>query len=1185
MSATGIQPLPGAVTPAATVAGASLAHGGQTAQGQNPWMSYFGPPSGPMATDAYDKYAHQNYDLPEAYKGKNLYLRDTINGLITDGSKPDFYTTVVLPWAQTDQITFAWNEFQFNETLAGRVPHEGISRLVTSSKRAKQDKSVRRGIAMILEHGFMSTAEGVEHYRRNLLGIAQCVQETANHDVMAALFSSDNYDRQWERDHGILSDGIRRVVSEEVYAFARLQKEANGLDIAVEQAKHRMGRYGAVPDTLIIPPKVSIYLTMVRPEKTQYFLAGPNGAKNLRNGPDALTSFRGLKVFETRGFDVYQGEPPIDIGLRRRQVGEYYIVMDNSTPREIFHNGWDQNNASTIVYDESIDNWRKISFAEMINHCGRYVNNLFESGMAVGSDGVLRKQPNKHGSAYMEAMGKRKSDFEFSQANNTPTSDGLQAFLQIQTAPTKMGQTHEIPPIDIMLSNAQETDEGVLEYYEASPIIGALSDEHVIDDSWHAKVAAAIEYNAKEKLDQRKFPKYGDFPTQPSQKHSKFTPFHGPEGGEENFAGSSVLGTTQSFVGTKHVGESNALVQAHLMQTEAIARELFDLQAQSHEFATLFSGASTINASETIDEAMAFTTVDAQGYTGVPALHMSFRGLKLIASNGQPKHAALAREFLNRINDIVVEGNSGFNGLAMYARSMLPSNYMYTADGSQPITITDEHAVKSVVFQVLTNSPCGHSLVPIDRNGEIQAAKGQLPGDSIVCPGFAIEHFKAARAGIVGALALTNVSCGILHGQNLSSNDTVHSMWFTGIGNNFTYGSYQNKRPKHVSASKSLKRSMPIQGGRNAAYQTNTGTRDVGGNPLAAAYSHSSLIGTHEQDPTFSQTAKTATRKPRKLSVFKGEDGVAALIANMNITTTISNNLQKVLNKFSSHTPELKARALFVLMTSMLHTEDLKSYVAKGYPLPFTFMLARPFIEHQMQTLVCMKAGPETGNTYYGHNSVTVGDDAVSKMHYVNLTFYSKAIVKESKNVYLLEDAFADGYIGGNDCKFFESHREVAQFEATEGKNSMFAFMIGTKEARYMPNPISISGEFGGVLDKDGTYAMQQKNLAGMHYSTANYYNAYFEFNNVVKTDPKRFTEMPRFQYDTKLMNTMCFQGAQFLYNSATDKFDVQVANTGHWGATYPGVKAVREGQTKHLESTGTPKFPVQPGSTIAPSY
>lgn len=41
---------------------------------------FFGPPVGSATPSAYDKVAATNYDLPEYYKGRNLFLRDTIDG-------------------------------------------------------------------------------------------------------------------------------------------------------------------------------------------------------------------------------------------------------------------------------------------------------------------------------------------------------------------------------------------------------------------------------------------------------------------------------------------------------------------------------------------------------------------------------------------------------------------------------------------------------------------------------------------------------------------------------------------------------------------------------------------------------------------------------------------------------------------------------------------------------------------------------------------------------------------------------------------------------------------------------------------------------------------------------------------------------------------------------------------------
>ncbi len=43
-----------------------------------------------------------NYDLPEFGKGKNLFLRDTIDGPVREDNIRQ-YTTIAFPWAQIDE--------------------------------------------------------------------------------------------------------------------------------------------------------------------------------------------------------------------------------------------------------------------------------------------------------------------------------------------------------------------------------------------------------------------------------------------------------------------------------------------------------------------------------------------------------------------------------------------------------------------------------------------------------------------------------------------------------------------------------------------------------------------------------------------------------------------------------------------------------------------------------------------------------------------------------------------------------------------------------------------------------------------------------------------------------------------------------------------------------------------------
>jgi hypothetical protein len=212
----------------------------------------------------------------------------------------------------------------------------------------------------------MNTAEGREQYRRNLIGIKQCVQETNNHDVVSALINCRNYDREWERRHGLMNKPIAQIMRREVNEFAIVQKDISGLEILHEEYKERLSRYGIRPDLWIFPPKMSIYATMVPPTDRSYKELGASTSATFKAGPAALGSFRGVTVYETRMFDVYENELPIDLLRRNQQIGEYYIMSDPyrySDPPDGKHKS---HTRDIIIYDEPLDNWVRITFKEAI---------------------------------------------------------------------------------------------------------------------------------------------------------------------------------------------------------------------------------------------------------------------------------------------------------------------------------------------------------------------------------------------------------------------------------------------------------------------------------------------------------------------------------------------------------------------------------------------------------------------------------------------------------------------------------------------------------------------------------------------------------------------------------------------------------------------------------------------------
>lgn len=126
---------------------------GNPPSGPAGWNNWFGEPAGgKIALDPYEAYRRENFQLPEAYKGHNVYLTTVLIQLITDDDM--WPARIALPFRITEsENKIVWDEIHFNNHLLNPVPEEGVSRLVTQQTSERQDHYVRYGLAFMLEHG------------------------------------------------------------------------------------------------------------------------------------------------------------------------------------------------------------------------------------------------------------------------------------------------------------------------------------------------------------------------------------------------------------------------------------------------------------------------------------------------------------------------------------------------------------------------------------------------------------------------------------------------------------------------------------------------------------------------------------------------------------------------------------------------------------------------------------------------------------------------------------------------------------------------------------------------------------------------------------------------------------------------------------------------------------------------
>jgi len=312
---------------------------------------------------------YTNYDLFHLYNGKNMYLRDTIEGFILDDI--EWYIRV-MPWLETADQNIKFNTYEFQTTLATPVPNEGVPRLISSTSRSFEDSVQRLGLGFIMEGDLLGTPEGEQQYRRNIAGIAQSCQETVNYHTLVALLTCKNYFREKMELFNNYDLTQERIEEREAARFAALALDEETFDRMVVEEQMRIQSHQGRADTLIVFKKFPYNESMVRQGSlTRYYQMGADGITRFVEGPQSNGTFRGeIPIFETREFTVRDNGERADPLISNTAVGEWYGMIYEFRGRP--YNNFETDQRSIHLYDFDQDDYRKLSFIKALEASGAF---------------------------------------------------------------------------------------------------------------------------------------------------------------------------------------------------------------------------------------------------------------------------------------------------------------------------------------------------------------------------------------------------------------------------------------------------------------------------------------------------------------------------------------------------------------------------------------------------------------------------------------------------------------------------------------------------------------------------------------------------------------------------------------------------------------------------------------------
>lgn len=353
--------------------------GGTAGEYHNELAPFFGPPVKAIDTDPSMRFPHEAWFLPDAYKGRNDYIRETIVQLLVNYNS--FVTREILPWRQQENPNIAWDSIKFDRTLVDLEPEQGVPRYVTVEREAHTDYMQRRGLALIVNHGFAATEGGRKDFAYKVSCIANATQETCDQAGINALLRCKNEYTRHLVDMMRQSQSTYDLFTGELRRFGIVQHSTRGWYHLDADAQHVMRLENIQPDTWIVPPRMLAYAAMGQMAETEWYRAGDEARANLMKGEDNFVTFRGKKVFETRPFTLDVDGRTVDPLNRTRMIGDFFVIPyygpeseDNGKPK----GGGD---VSTQVYCCDSDRFETFSWA-----------NVYEQSRLEGMEGFLGEE-------------------------------------------------------------------------------------------------------------------------------------------------------------------------------------------------------------------------------------------------------------------------------------------------------------------------------------------------------------------------------------------------------------------------------------------------------------------------------------------------------------------------------------------------------------------------------------------------------------------------------------------------------------------------------------------------------------------------------------------------------------------------------------------------------------------------
>lgn len=331
--------------------------------------SALGPSPMPPMPNIHDMTPTTHQNLYDVYRGISTVMRDTLVGYVRD-DRTSFLTKLALPLAVSKSLSVEWNVTRFHDAIAGRVPAEGMSRLLSQSRSKGRRELERRGISFFMEGDVLNDPTyGPECWNRNLLGCSKTIQETLDYDVVFECLNCNKFADLWKFKWGVTGITYEKIYQDEIMNFAFVAGNVDRFASLYEATKSAMESKssGALPNLVMVWPTAQQYIKNIPPTNTAYWSVDKTGNPVLLKGPVSIGTFTdGTPIFSVREFKVNgQNKKPVQLLRSSIRFAEYYPITANLWNKENMYK-YKSKWRDCYMYDQNQDRQVKVEFAEAI---------------------------------------------------------------------------------------------------------------------------------------------------------------------------------------------------------------------------------------------------------------------------------------------------------------------------------------------------------------------------------------------------------------------------------------------------------------------------------------------------------------------------------------------------------------------------------------------------------------------------------------------------------------------------------------------------------------------------------------------------------------------------------------------------------------------------------------------------